>query len=323
VKIAFNGVGSGWGNNGGTQSVFRMADALADEGVDVELWSNHPSKFTWFKPKAKLRTTSLQDAPWVDVLINTGCESTEPTYNYPRKNKGIQWLRGHETWAFSEDKLLSLYALDMPLWVNSERLAGLIRKTGRDPEIQYCGIPIDQFYNVEIEKEKDFLHVGALWSEKPMKRSNEIVEISQRTDMKDIKWWIFGSSRRPKGMPRGTTYYEQPHMSMKRMLYSACDVWIATTINDGLHIPPMEAALCGATVVANDIPSAGSMDYCIDGVTGLTFSNIDQAASGINKLRYDVDMRSGLNESMRKLIELKIGTVRQNAKKMIERINKL
>ena len=121
MRVAFNGVGCGWGDNGGTQSVFRMADALLEAGIDAELWSD-VNRFTWFVPKAKIRKTNLKNAPEVDVLVSTGCRTVKGTYRYPRKKVGVQWLRAHETWRVPEGRLLSLYGLDMPLWVNSKRL---------------------------------------------------------------------------------------------------------------------------------------------------------------------------------------------------------
>ena len=48
MKIVFNGIGCGFGNNGGTQTNFRTANQFAELGHEVEIWSHGRNEFTWF-----------------------------------------------------------------------------------------------------------------------------------------------------------------------------------------------------------------------------------------------------------------------------------
>lgn len=324
MKIAFNGVGCGWGNNGGTQSIFRMAAALTKMGHDVELWSEIPNKFTWFMPEAKLRQTTLENAPEVDVLINTGCNTTMSTYRYPRKKVGVQWLRGHEVWAQPEDKLFKLYGLDMPLWANSEWIADLARDNGirDDVEVQYCGVPWRDFYPVDTEPKATQLHIGGLWSGKPLKRANDILELAKKESFKNVRWLLFGNEPRPE-LPANFSYIQRPDINHKRALFTSCDIWFAPSEMEGLHIPPMEAALCGAAVVANGTATAGNMDYVIDGLTGLHYADLSHAVECIEKLRDNEALRKGMVGVMQKMIRMKIGDVETNAQRMIARLERL
>jgi hypothetical protein len=316
MRIAFNGVGCGWGNNGGTQSIFRMAGALAKLGVDVELWSEIPNKFTWFEPEAKLRQTTLENAPEVDILINTGCNTTMSTYNYSRKKVGVQWLRGHEIWAQPEEKLHELYKLDMPIWGNSEWLVEMVNRTTHpyNAEVQYCGIPLDEFYKTA---DNTVFTIGALWSPRSLKRASIALEVAKKVG--GVRLLMFGD----KAGPPGIEYIKQPTMDQKRKMMSLCDIWLATSEMEGLHIPPMEAALCGATVVAPEHPSAGVSDYCINGLTGGTYNTVDEAVEQIEFLKKKPAVLRGMNGVMQRMIHTKIGDVETNAKRMIEKMEKL
>jgi hypothetical protein len=322
VKIAFNGIGCGWGNNGGSQSIFRMAGALQDLGAKVELWSDRPNKFTWFKPKARIRQTTLSNAPDVDVLINTGCTTTKDTLTFPRKKVGVQWLRAHETWSMKEADLASKYRYDMPLWANSEWMVGLVKSlTGRtDVEVQYCGIPVNDFYPVDVAP-SDKITVGALWTNKKRKCPKHISMLVRDPALADIRWLLFGVESSCK-LQGDVTYIKHPDMDQKRALYSACDVWFAPTDSEGLHIPPMEAALCGATVVAKKKPSAGNMDYCQHDLSGKHYTDIGEVPSIIRSLE-DTMHRKELSRNMQALINTKIGTVECNAQRMLNRLESL
>jgi len=301
--------------------VFRMADALNSLGVEAEMWAHCPSRFTWFKPKTQVRVCTLDNAPDVDVLINSGCSTTIGTYRFKRKRVGVQWLRGHEVWARPEEKLHSLYSLDMPIWANSEWLATHVSDATKtnNAEVQYCGIPLSDFY--EVFEDDDSPCIGALWSSKPMKRASIAMEVFKR--LNGFSFLLFGNEPKPEGLPGNVSYIWRPDMEHKRVMYSNCDIWLATSEMEGLHIPPMEAALCGATVVAPGHPSAGVSDYCIDGLTGQTYNTVDDAVARIEFLMKKSAVREGMNKVMRKMIATKVGDVETNAQRMIARLEKL
>jgi glycosyltransferase involved in cell wall biosynthesis len=318
MKIAFNGIGCGWGNNGGTQSVFRLAGALADLGHEVQIWSNTKNKFTWFDLHPGVDYRKRPDR--VDALINSGCATTMSTYQHKEKKVGIQWLRAHETWAASESQLLNMYSLDMPLWVNSEWMQQMIatRIRRKDVEVQYCGIPHADFYPAAARDPDKFV-IGALHSTKKRKRFSDVMVIKRAMhQVRDLEFQFFGDEQY-----KGDNHVRRPCIDTKRKLYSRCNVWLATSVNEGLHIPPMEAAMCGATVVAQFKPSAGNMDYCIDGKTGLTFSSPAGAVRAIYKIREIQEYGSQLTAAMQDLIKTKIGDVETNARRMVARLERL
>jgi hypothetical protein len=258
----------------------------------------------------------------VDVLINTGCNTTMATYEYPRKKVGVQWLRAHETWAKPEDELFKLYGLDMPLWGNSEWEVDLVREAGirKDAEVQYCGIPHQEFYPVPTEKNPREIQIGALWSKKPRKRALDIFEVARDPRLAHARWILFGNEPPPRGLFKNMQYIQQPPMEAKRKLYSWCDIWFAPSESEGLHIPPMEAALCGATVIANAVPAAGNKDYCINNATGLQYTDVSHVAGKILHLHDYIGKRCSMTTEMVRLIKNKIGDVPTNAVRMVEKL---
>ena len=319
MKIAFNGFKCGWGNNGGTQSIFRMAEALANLGHEVQLWSHVPNKFTWFKLSpsvSHLELKSLSKAPSVDVLINSSCRTTLATHKFKRKKVGVQWLRAHEDWLMPEAKLFELYKLGMPLWANSEWMKVMIeKKFDRKVDVQYCGVPMEQFYRCgSWTLSNDKFTIGALCSTKPRKRFDDIKAVMGKVK---AHYLFFGNERTELGES-----YVRPSLERKRVIYSRCHVWLALSEPEGLHIPPMEAALCGAAVAGNKCLPAGNMDYCIQNKTAIRFKSgsIKEIVAAIEYFRSNPVERLRMNENMKSLIRSKIGDVETNAKLFIKRL---
>jgi len=318
MKIAFNGVGCGWGNNGGTQSVFRMAMALARRGHTVEIWSDSPNQCTWFPLEGvTYRILKLDDAPMVDVLIAGGCGTVKDTYKYPRKGIGVNWVRAIETWCVGERSLFKQYKYRMPLWVNSEWMRDRIQKVIKRPNIPviYPGLPLDDFYRVKGTKTNGGFTIGCLYSTKPRKQWQVFMKLRVKLiSNSDIRYVGFGAEGDPGvGLDE---YLQCPSMEDKRALYSQCDLWFAPTNNEGLHIPPMEAALCGAVVIGNAEPSAGMVDHLEDGQTGYTFRNVEDACRLVKHCYDNRPLLKGLNAAHREVIRTKIGSIETNAKRL-------
>jgi len=182
-------------------------------------------------------------------------------------------------------------------------------------DVQYCGIPVDDFY--KVSRSTDGVRVGALWSTKPLKRGQLALDIFNDPKLAGCKFVMFGNEPGPPGVE----YIQQPTMEQKRKLMSMCDIWLATSEMEGLHIPPMEAALCGAIIIAPARPQAGVSDYCINGLSGLTYASHSSAVECIRRL-HDVPLRNDMNVRALSLIRDKVGDVDMNAKRMIERLEK-
>lgn len=324
--IAFNGVSCGWANNGGTQSIFRMAGALCDLGHEVQLWgSSGPGGFSWFRPHPDIQFLGKVDpkhqrGPAVDVLVDTSCKTTKRTHEYKAKKVGIQWLRAHENWTYSDNALYNLYKLPMPLWVNSEGQKELVKKhTGRkNVKVQYCGIPVDDFY--PVDRDEHPFTIGGLYSPKGRKKWKTVATMAE---VYDARFLAFGTEKDKEGKLAKYGYLCKPSMEDKRKLYSQCDIWFGPSKSEGLHIPPMEASLCGAVSVCNKAMLGGTSDWCKNGAGFQVDPDDTQAMIKLFDSLRDPAVRAPIVEKAQHKIRTKIGTVEQNAKKFAQRAQEL
>ena len=78
MRIAFNLLDCGLGNNGGSQTIIRMADELYMLGHNVKILLNQPNRFTWFDVPNDLLLYEgdLNFAHGgLDIMIATGCST--------------------------------------------------------------------------------------------------------------------------------------------------------------------------------------------------------------------------------------------------------
>lgn len=301
--------------------------ALADRGHSVEIWSDSTNQCTWF-PLSKsvlYRVTKLDDAPPVDVLVAGGCRTVDPTYNFPRKQLAVNWVRAIETWVMGLLDLVKQYKLRMPLWVNSEWMLDYISNSTKrnDIAVIYPGITFEDFsrtpaecanYNYQEEVDRTRFTIGCLYSTKPRKNWKAFLNLySKLPKSMGIRYVGFGSE--PNSSILLAQYAQCPDVATKRSIYSQCHLWFAPTTNEGLHIPPMEAALCGAVVLGNDEPSAGMVDHLKYGETGYTFQTVEQACALVQKCFNNRIALTALNRRHQEVIRDKIGSVEQNAER--------
>jgi len=311
MKICFNAYGIGYGNNGGTQTIYRMAMALNSMDYTVELVSDVDSRFTWFTLPSEIKHVKSNKTD-ADVVIDV---STSAIRGLNTDARRFLWLRGLETWRTPlEDILKEIKEYSGEVLVNSERLQIVfINNLYKKFKILYSGIPVDDL--VKQDRIHKNFSIGALYSERKLKNwfLSENIFNKLGRESPDVKSLSFGMDDM-KGS--SSIYFKNPDFNKKLKLMSTCDLWLATSVNEGLHIPPMEAALCGACVVAPRNEASGVMDYA-NNETALMYSSDEEA---FDKIMYGYNNRNEmarLNQNMVELIKNKIGDVYINAGRLL------
>jgi hypothetical protein len=343
MRIAFNLLDCGLGNNGGSQTIIRMADKLFRLGHEVNILINQPNRFTWFDIPDGLILKIKNTIPQYDVMIATGCSTVKSTlaYNLLPIYKKFYWIRAIEDWAMSIDKLMKGYRSGLNLMVNSEwQQRYIFEKTGIFSDLIYSGIPFDEINEVKKElKESGIfntghtgLWVGALASKKSRKRFIDVVDIAYKLKEKNLLSKLLLVSNESEDelnnlfdLSKINGCYElfkQPSMYEKLKIMHSCDVWLSTTINEGLHIPPLEAALCGCLLLSRNGYKSGISDYCIDNLTSFNYTYNDDAVERVGDyLKINLGGRLNLKEKMKEnfnsIIYGKIGSVEVNARRML------
>jgi len=317
----------GLGNNGGSMTLVRSANTLVNLGHEVIIVDGGKNKHTWTKLKAKhLIIRDTNQIPEADVIVATGMKSISSTNKSKIKNKFI-WLRGWETWVFSEEKIINMLKNSSCIKiVNSICLQNKLNSFNINSEIIRPGYDFNEIYPLEIKKGKNII-LGGLYSVPKhftTKRTKWILEAvsSLKSDrILNVKLWMFGSPSDPKNNIIDK-YFCQPDIQTKNKFYNKIDIWLSPNTLEGLHIVPAEAMLTGCPVIGTNSEMSGLQDYLIHNSTGLVSENdFDRFLANIIYLIQNKQKRLEMGRNARNKI-LGIGDRKTNMKKMISFIER-
>lgn len=326
MRLVFSLLNTGLGNNGGSSTIIKSANKLIELGHDVIILDSGPNKHTWEELKAKHLIFNKSEIPKdIDAIIATGFKSVEPSMKIPSKIK-CHWIRAWEDWVFDEEEIISkVLKQNTYKFVNSICLKNRLLKYNVNSEIVRPGYSINELYPIDVPK-KDKIIVGGLYREGihgKRKRTSWIFEAVKNLKKKyDIELWLFGSEKNPN-IDILDKYYRKPTIKEKRELMNMVDIWLAPTMNEGLHIPPAEAMLCNTPVIATNAEMSGTQDYLEDYINGLVSDN--NFRSFLNKIEEVISNRTLLNKlkenTRNKIIEL--GDRETNMKSLVYKLNKI
>lgn len=288
MRICFNVRHVGLANNGGSRTLIRCAETLRELGHDAFLYVG-TNTYSWHKHNAKLIKT--KEHPECDVTIATGYNSWPDVARYT-KAKRCWYIRGFELWKAKEAKLLNAFKQIPNLFVNSQWLCDYLKSHNISSTVQYPGLDTDWFKPLGLARSG----VGALMHNiHKTKRSCDALTLKTEYNIpikllnKDIK---------------------KPNPEQLNNWYNGLLVWFAPTELEGLHNPPIEAALAGCALVCTDHERSGMQDYAINGETALVYPARDlvKARECIELLLADEDLRVKLNKNLVDLITTKFGT---------------
>lgn len=294
MRIVFNLHNVGLGNNGGSRTIIRCAEALRQLGADACVFSNAGNRYSWHSHSVPV----LQKQPSCDVVIATGFKSVPNTLKFKAKKK-FYYIRGFEKWVVGEDKLLASYKA-LQCIVNSQWLHGYLRDKGIRSTVVYPGLDFDDFYITQTKRAT--VLGGILHGKHKTKRHIDVIQVA-----KNLKCPLLLLNRDIKNASP----------SRLREFYNRISVWMSPSELEGLHNPPMEAALCGSNLVCCDHPRSGVSDYAIHGETALLYPArcLEMACEHVKQL---FDKANDMNLNLRLLLEQKVGTRSSNMKKMIK-----
>lgn len=301
MRIVFNLHNVGLGNNGGSRTLIRCAETLS--GLDAEVIMFGHSRYTWHAPKGI--TISSGRRPKSDVAIATGYQSVPSVCESDARIK-LYYIRGFELWQASEEELCASYRR-LRCLVCSEWLLGLLEKHGIEATLLYPGLDFEWFYNLGCERRG----VGALYSDRhATKRHRDAIAVAEVCgyDLSMLNRDIIDAS--PKRC---------------REWYNGLKVWFAPTELEGLHNPPMEAALCGCALVCTDHERSGMSDYAIHGETALVYpvGDLETAGRYVRTLMEDEAERVRLNRNLVDLLRSKIGDRKTNMTRFLDFLGEL
>lgn len=307
MNIVFNSLNSGLANNGGSRTVILCAQALEELGHRCDIVATS-DRFTWFDHKPVIQYIPSS----TDVIIATGCTTVMTTLESWVPNKAW-YIRGHETWMYSEEQLVELYNIpEIKNIVNSKGLQQKLFSYGADSTVVYPGLDLDMWGDRDL-RHTSKTRIGCLYNKKPTKRWEDFVKLAEILGTDGYEYVGIGDTHRNDEF---LTYFKA-NASINELndIYSSCHIWFAPTELEGLHNVPIEAALCGCLIVCSDHLMNG-MDYALQYVTAGVYEsrNIEQAALFIENNDYDL----GLIHEMQWLLKEMMGSRKECMKRMVK-----
>lgn len=119
----------------------------------------------------------------------------------------------------------------------------------------------------------------------------------------DLEVEFFGVHPRPEVLPPWVVYHQNPPQDQLRRIYNRAAIFLAPSHSEGWGLPPAEAMMCGAAVVATDID--GHQEYCVSGQNALLVSprQPEEMSNAICRLLEDQALRVRLAEKGRDSIQ--------------------
>lgn len=329
MKILFNSMNCGLGNNGGSSSIVKSANSLVDLGHEVTIVDNGNNSHTWTPLKAEfVKVKDVNEAPDADAVIATGYHTVKTTIKFPdRCGIKLHYMRAWELWQMTEDEIIDK-VLNQPTIkvVNSYCLQNKLKSHGFESHLVRPGHDFDKIYPLNLTTNEGKIILGGLFnkgSKRSGKRTNWIFETTRflKRNYSVVELYMFGIDGHPNN-ELVDIYLMNPPIKEKNKLFNEIDIYLAPTELEGLHIAPAEAMLAEAVVVGTNAPMSGMQDYLIHNETGLVSDNNQGSFTDtIRELIHRPDLRRKLGKAGREKI-LSLGSRQDNMKKFVEIIEK-
>ena len=297
--------------NGGTATILHSADTLRKLGHEVSVVASI-DRFSWFKHPKPVKEIPKNTDVCIAVTI-----SDVPRMLKRTKAKPFYWARLLENYQMTSPSLLK-QASRVSVLVNSEGLQGWYGKHGIDTQIVYQGIDLSKWRDLNMHEDDG---IGFLISSKKRKNFDFVMDVVKALGRK-YKYYGYGADYNHKiklfVKDRFLLYVKNAGYADLIRMYNLVGKWVSTSTKEGLHNCPLEAGLCGCTVIYPDASLAGCSDHCIDGKTAWKYKALDVKSVVEAIERSD----SSLNEDHKDLIVSKIGSRKDCMKKLIDILKK-
>jgi glycosyltransferase involved in cell wall biosynthesis len=295
--------------SGGVAVVCQHANRLFRRGHDVVLISETNERtIDWF-PNHKVPIIGLADIPQdLDILVATAWLTAFRIAGLPARYK-FYFVQSDETRFHPKNSpwehitRLS-YAIDYNYltearWIRQWLMDGFdhhaeLVPNGLDSEIFYPSEPLEP----KGSKPRILLEGAIGLAYKGMAEAFEAIK-----DI-DAEVWCVSSYGRPEKSWKCHRFFEQIPITEMRRVYSSCDILLKLSRVEGFFGPPMEMMACGGTVVVGKV--TGYDEYIEHEKNALVVDplNPQEAATAVQRLIDDTDLRQRLIENGRRTADL-------------------
>jgi hypothetical protein len=315
MKLAFDALHSGLGNNGGSRTIVRCAQVLESLGHTADIIATN-DKLTWVKHDEPKNFIAKNYYDWIIAVASTDIDHT---FSFADEAKRTWYMRAHENWNLSNQQLEKKYInLNGKLVLtNSTWQTEYLKSFGIRAYTVYQGVDLDKWKDLDNRNPK--FTIGCLYHKlHQRKRWDHFVEMMNT--FKDMYRYIAYGQHELKmtDYPYLSAYHHQPDEMFRNLIYNDCHVWFAPTENEGLHNPPLEASLCGCLLVCSDSLRNGMQDYAFEN-TAVIYqqNNIADMIYSIEQAEEYIQIGTDHIKNCQSVIKNRIGSREQNMEKLV------
>jgi glycosyltransferase involved in cell wall biosynthesis len=232
--------------------------------------------------------------PKGDVVIATAWPTAEWISQYSTdKGKRFYLIQHLETWYGSEEEVYATWKAPLKKIVIANWLLDVAKDLGEEAVYIPNGLSADEFRLDTPPKGRDPKRIMMLYHNVDWKGSADGIEalLMAKMEEPEIRAILFGVPARPAFLPNWIDYYQKPERHLLRELYNQAAIFVAPSWTEGWGLPPSEAMLCGAALVATDI--GGHREFAFQEDTALISPAKEprRLADNILRLVRDPEMR--------------------------------
>ncbi len=252
----------------------------------------------WFSldERARLRwVPSLRERyiPDADAIVATAWRTAEWVTRYPaRTGRKFYLIQHQETWSGDKSRVMATWTLPLEKIVIARWLQDLAHDIGESACHIPNGLDFDAFGCDVPPAQRDPKHLMMLYHDSPWKGSADgLAALHQAKEYHpDTTATLFGIPASP-ALPDWIDYERTPTQTRLRRLYNQAAIFVAPSISEGWGLPPAEAMMSGAALVATS--AGGHLEFARHGSNALLSppQQPDQLAQHIVQLIADPAQR--------------------------------
>ncbi|HNW55872.1 MAG TPA: glycosyltransferase family 4 protein [bacterium] len=288
------------GITGGMHVIFQYANQLSKKGHQINiihpyiLPKNAGIKITTFGYLKKIRYTCLRllgkgkidwfpldksiniikpinldykHIPKADAIIATANETADWLNDYPNElGSKFYFIQDYENWTRAVELVDRTWKMPLKKIVISSGLKNLAENKFQEKIVGLVtnGIDLKIFQPINPTRPNNPIKILMMNHELPKKGIEDGIEaykIAKKINP-NIELTMFGAYNLAEKFKKIVTdYYYKPTQEKIAELYSAADIFIWPSREEGFGLPPMEAMACGAAVLSTD--TGAIRDYAI------------------------------------------------------------
>lgn len=247
---------------------------------------------SWFKLSPSVRvelvpTPLSMFLPKADVYVASWWSTAERLallHHLPGRH--LYLIQHLETWAAPEEEVLATWRAPLEKIVIARWLQKIADDIGESSTYIPNGLDFVKF-GCDVPPEiRDPKQVAMLYDDRLSWKGSVYgidAVILLKARFPDLRAEMFGLHARPDALPSWILYHQQPPQDELRRLYNRAAIFLAPSLSEGWGLPPCEAMVCGAAVVATDID--GHREFAVDGDTALLVPAMDPEALAVAAAR--------------------------------------